>query len=161
MSLGKIWPTTVRAMHTSIRFVLWRSWQGRKQRTHQHNSVRHPEISGAKILHSPSIQCSPEEEATRDSRSGTETQPDNLQNRGHVLRIFENCFESFCQYSINEEALQLNLTPHTDSFLQSAALLGQFDGMNVSERSLVAEHFAVDGSHHELLHLPLWKDMNT
>lgn len=49
---------------------------------------------------------------------------------------------------------------HTDSFLQSAALLSQFDGMNITERSLIAEHFTVDGSHHELLHLPLWKRQN-
>ena len=44
---------------------------------------------------------------------------------------------------------------HTDSFLQSGALLSQFDGMNIAERSLIAEHFTVDRSHHELLHLPL------
>lgn len=48
---------------------------------------------------------------------------------------------------------------HTNSFLQSTALLRQFDGMNITERSLITEHFTVDRSHHELLHLPLQEDI--
>lgn len=53
------------------------------------------------------------------------------------------------------------LKEHTDSFLQSSALLSQFDGMNVAERRLITEHFTVDRSHHELLHLPLKGEVNT
>lgn len=43
----------------------------------------------------------------------------------------------------------------THSFLQDAALLGQFDGMNVSEGGVITQHLTVHGSHHDLLHLLL------
>lgn len=47
---------------------------------------------------------------------------------------------------------------HTNSLVQRGALLSQLYGMNVTEGSLIAQHFTVDGSHHELLHLPLMHD---
>lgn len=43
----------------------------------------------------------------------------------------------------------------THSLLQDAALLGQFDGVNVGEGGVVAQHLTVHGSHHDLSHLLL------
>lgn len=51
------------------------------------------------------------------------------------------------------------LKQHTHSFFQSPALLSQFDSVNIGKRGVVAEHFTVDCSNHELLHLPLQEDM--
>lgn len=86
--------------------------QGTQSAQTQHNFVRDEEISGAKTLHSPSIQCSPEEEATRDSRSGTGIQPDNLQNRGHVLRFFLKLFWQFVPifYKLRSSSTELKTT---------------------------------------------------
>ncbi len=43
----------------------------------------------------------------------------------------------------------------THSLLQHAPLLGQFDGVNVGEGGVVAQHLTVHGSHHDLSHLLL------
>lgn len=65
------------------------------------------------------------------------------------------CDDNDTEFCNTHKSVSIFRKEHTDSLLQSSALLSQFDGMNIAEWSLITQHFTVDGSHHELLHLPL------
>lgn len=74
----------------------------------------------------------------------------------HQLLLLALCVDHKNKWALTHETLrnELFIKP-TDSLFQNSALLSQFNGMNIAEGSLVAQHFTVDRSHHELLHLPL------